>query len=143
MANSNTGFVSSSDRSKVYTVYINLARREAFSDDNGTRYRGYIGYPIIAVLMASGHIAYDDRYAEALSGIPWKRLNEYYKKYSIVEKLVEEHAKRRGIDIVELRRYVNNVMKKLEEYRLRALENAPLEASLAVYKCRDLFKRLN
>jgi hypothetical protein len=31
--------------------YVDLEKRVADSDDNGTVYRGYVGYPIIAFLM--------------------------------------------------------------------------------------------
>jgi hypothetical protein len=45
--------VRSSDGSRTYKVALKRAdsRILAYSDDNGTRYRGYIGYPIIALMM--------------------------------------------------------------------------------------------
>jgi hypothetical protein len=73
--------VTSSDGSRVYRVYVDLARGVAYSDDNGTRLRGYIGYPILAVLMKEGVLPYDERIGRALSDVPWRRLNEALRRY--------------------------------------------------------------
>jgi hypothetical protein len=44
--------VDASEGQRTYRVYVDLEKRVADSDDNGTVYRGYVGYPIIAFLMA-------------------------------------------------------------------------------------------
>ena len=46
--------VRSSEGDKVYKVCVDLERRRAYSTDNGPKFRGYVGYPIIAVLMLKG-----------------------------------------------------------------------------------------
>jgi len=43
-----------------------------YSDDNGTRLRGYVGYPIISVLMLAGALPRDKQVEVALKGIDWK-----------------------------------------------------------------------
>ena len=63
-----------------------------YSDDNGTRLRGYVGYPIISVLMLAGALPRDEQVEVALKGIDWRRLNETYKKYSVVEEIVLKKA---------------------------------------------------
>jgi len=40
-----------------------------YSDDNGTRLRGYVGYPIISVLMLAGALPRDEQVEVALKGI--------------------------------------------------------------------------
>jgi hypothetical protein len=108
--------VSSAGEVRVYTVRVdglNVA-----SDDNGTTYRGYVGYPIIAVLMYQGKLPYEPRIGEALRGIQWKKLNDQYKNYSLVEKLVLELAAQRGVDVEEVERYVQRVMRELRSLRL-------------------------
>ena len=85
--------VISSEGDRVYKVYVDVEKGLAYSDDNGTRLRGYVGYPIIALLMKMGVLTYDERLAEALKGIPWRRLNETYKRYSIVERIVKSMLK--------------------------------------------------
>lgn len=115
----NVAVVSSSTGERQYLVYVDLERGIAYSDDNGTRYRGYVGYPIIALLMLKGHLPYDKRIAEALAGIPWKRLNERFKRYVVVERIVKREAARRGVNPSEIDSYVRKVMSRLSELRLR------------------------
>ncbi|HDI02232.1 MAG TPA: hypothetical protein ENF93_01150, partial [Ignisphaera sp.] len=60
--------VVSSDGSRIYTVIVDLAKGLVYSDDNGTKYRGYVGYPIIAFLMLQGVLPFDRKISEALKG---------------------------------------------------------------------------
>ncbi len=120
--------VASSEGDRVYKVYVDAARGVAYSDDNGTRYRGYIGYPIIAVLMIQGVLPYDERIGEALKGIPWRRLNEEYKKYATVERIVKKMAAERGVDPAAIDAYVDKVYKLLSGLKLKKLESPPLSA---------------
>ncbi len=119
--------VTSSDGSRVYTVYVDLSKGEVYSDDNGTRYRNYIGYPIIAFLMVKGVLPIDNELGKALADIPWRKLNEMYKKYETVlniiyEKLEKEH----NIPRSKAEHYMNIVLKELSKLKLRKLENPPL-----------------
>lgn len=104
--------VASSDGSRAYDVRIARIGYSAFrvySSDNGTLLRGYVGYPIIAVMMAVDLLP-RDKYVEAtLTGIPWRELNERFKKYSLVEEYI------RG----KLR--PNADWKRIEEFRARVL----------------------
>jgi len=63
-----------------------------YSNDNGTRFRGYIGYPIIAVLMLAGLLPRNPKLEEGLKGIRWKELNERYKKYNISIHFNDNHT---------------------------------------------------
>jgi len=111
--------VISSMGDRSYRVYVDLARGVAYSDDNGTKYRGYVGYPIIAFLMLKGVLPVDRRMAEALKGIPWKTLNERYKRYAIVESIVKEEVAKRGVSSRELDDFVDGVLKRLAQLQLR------------------------
>lgn len=75
-----TAEVLSSERDKAYTVKWEAGGPAITSNDNATRWQGYTGYPIIAVLLQTGRISYDARTAEALKGVPWHRLNEQFKR---------------------------------------------------------------
>jgi hypothetical protein len=110
--------VISSEKNKEYFVYLDLEKNVVFSNDNGTKLKGYIGYPIIAFLMIKGILPFDERIANALYQIPWKRLNEKYKNYSIVEKIVKDIAKKRGIETNFLENFVEEVMKKISNLSL-------------------------
>ena len=116
--------VVSSDGSREYSVHVDLEKGVAYSSDNGTRLRGYVGYPIIAFLMLRGILPYDPDIAKAMKGVPWRMLNERYKRYSIVESIVKERAKKMGIDPSYVDGFVDRVMEELRRIRLRYVERA-------------------
>lgn len=111
--------VVSSEGDRIYSVKIN--GEKAYSNDNGTTYRNYIGYPIIAVLMLEGKLKYDDKISKSLKGIDWKRLNETYKNYAKVEEIVEKIAEERGVNKEEINKIIEEV---LNELRRLSLEKA-------------------
>ena len=116
MVGANKALVTSSTGEKEYTV---VAVKEGadtfrvFSNDNGTVFKSYIGYPIISLLILMGELPLDNTIAKALSGIPWKELNEKYQKYAVVENIVVSRAERLGVPRTTIDEYVNIVYKKL------------------------------
>jgi len=118
--------VASSEGDRWYLVYVDPEQRLAYSDDNGTRYRGYVGYPIIAVLMLQGRLPLDERIAGALRGIPWRRLNERYRRYALVEQHVKRLAAERGVEPSELDGLVSRVLQALRGLGLRYPGSPPL-----------------
>lgn len=70
-----TAEVVSSDGTKMYIVEWSPDLRQITSNDNASYWQGYMGYPIIAVLMVLGRLHFDGRVAQALSGIAWKQTN--------------------------------------------------------------------
>lgn len=116
MVGANKALVTSSTGEKEYTV---VAVKEGadtfrvFSNDNGTVFKSYIGYPIISLLILMGELPLDNTIAKALSGIPWKELNEKYQKYAVVENIVISRAERMGVPRTTIDEYVNIVYKKL------------------------------
>ncbi|ADI32406.1 hypothetical protein [Staphylothermus hellenicus] len=108
--------VVSSRGDRVYKVIVEPVKHNvyhAYSSDNGTIFRGYVGYPIIAFLMTKSVIPIDKEVMKAVTGVPWKDLNERYKKYSIVENIVLNRAERMGVSREIIMDYINIVMKKL------------------------------
>ena len=87
-----------------------------YSSDNGTVYRGYAGYPIIAVLMLLGVLPRDEAVEEALAGVNWYELNSRLKKYSrVMEEVLgplPPEARRRAY------RLINEVTRALRGVRL-------------------------
>ncbi len=73
-----TAEVLSSDGTKTYTVEWSADFRQITSNDNGSYWQRYIGYPIIAVLMVLGRLTFDVKAAQALSGIAWKQVNSKF-----------------------------------------------------------------
>lgn len=75
-----TAEVLSSEQDKTYTVKWDADSPAITSNDNATRWQGYIGYPIIAALLQTGRIPFDRGAADALAGVPWHALNQQYKR---------------------------------------------------------------
>ncbi|MCE4624395.1 MAG: hypothetical protein F7C35_00835 [Desulfurococcales archaeon] len=110
-----------SDGTRKYRVVVERSgNREirVYSTDNGTRFRGYIGYPIIAVMMVSGLLPRNKKIEEAFKDIEWRRLNETYKKYATVMEIVLRRAETRGVTRAEVEKYINRVLRNLEGHRV-------------------------
>jgi len=71
--------IKSSSGDKVYQLGWDKELSWISSDDNASKWQGYMGYPVIAILLLKKPIPYDKTVAEALKGIPWKKLNTLYK----------------------------------------------------------------
>ena len=72
--------VVSSGGDKTYTITWSPDGSEITSNDSTTRWHGYLGYPIIAVLLFTGRLPYNPSVARWLAGAPWHDLNEQYKR---------------------------------------------------------------
>ncbi|AFZ70050.1 hypothetical protein Calag_0270 [Caldisphaera lagunensis DSM 15908] len=116
--------VISSEKDKEYKIVIKKTEESfvVYSNDNGTKLRGYVGYPIISVMMLLGILSRDQNIEEALKGIDWRKLNETYKKYNIVEEIVLKKSENKvpRSYILEFRK---NVMKELENMNIYYDEN--------------------
>lgn len=71
--------VASSSGDKKYTVEWAEDFSWMGSNDNASFWQGYLGYPMIAVLLTKGRIPYVREVSQALMGIPWKVINTKYK----------------------------------------------------------------
>jgi len=106
----NKARVSSSTGEKNYTVIFQPPDRIK-SDDNGSVFKGYLGYPAIAFLMLKGLLPYDEQLAEKLKGIPWKELNEKYKDYRKVEFII---LKQRRLDQKRVETFEKEVLQGIK-----------------------------
>jgi len=119
--------VDSSTGDRRYFVVVELPREGratviyVYSDDNGTRFRGYIGYPIISILMLLNILPRNTRLEAGLRGIKWKELNERFKRYSITKEYALRAASRL-IPVSEAIEYVRNVMSRLRGLHIYYLE---------------------
>lgn len=77
-AASGSAQVVSSDGAKTYAVQW---KGDAYaSDDSGTYWQGYPGYPVIAVLMLQRRLPCDLSVARRFAGVPWHELNEKHRR---------------------------------------------------------------
>lgn len=116
--------VVSSDSTRVYSVWVHRVGDDVWqvcSTDNGTVYRGYVGYPIIAALIMKKALPYDEELARSLSNVPWKLLNEKYKRYYVVERIV----KSRYIPAEKLQRLEELVTEMENQLKRKKLNYVP------------------
>ncbi len=109
--------VISSDGSRRY--HVRISGDAVSSTDNGSVHRGYLGYPAIAALMLTGTVPFDRDVAEQLKGIPWRELNERFKRYDLVERYVLDRVPTPE----RVKSFVNLVYKYLKEHRFRRLRS--------------------
>lgn len=103
--------VSSSDGEKAYTV--RFSGNQYSSDDNATFWRGYPGYPVMAVLMLQGKLPYDAAEAELWKNINWTQTNKLFKNNYAAA--VEFIARERGIDMEKASAAAQKVMEALAD----------------------------
>lgn len=109
--------VVSSDGSKTY--HVRWKDGIYTSDDNGSRWQGYSGYPILAVLLLQGSLPLDRPVMEAFRGVPWKELNKKYKnKYAEALAAVLENIRSAGGDPERIRQEMQTVYSALEALKL-------------------------
>lgn len=103
--------VSSSDGQKSYVVKFSGLFYS--SDDNATFWRGYPGYPVIAVMMLRGEVPYDENEAKLWGGVNWTETNKAFKNNYAVA--VTSIAEQRGIDLEKSKEKAIEVMEALEK----------------------------
>jgi hypothetical protein len=111
--------VAASEGDRVYRVFLDLDGGLADSDDNGTRFRNYVGYPIIAFMMVKGLIPYVPKIGDLLKGVRWRSLNERYKSYRVVESHIKEMLAGKGVEPVEVDRFIDEAYRRLAGIELR------------------------
>jgi len=106
----------SSDRSKRYTVTWSADRSSFGANDNASFYQGYMGYPIIAVMLKLDILPFRPEECGALVDVPWKAINKKFKNNyaqavnEVLNERVAEPDKRQAID-----HYVDEVFSKLAD----------------------------
>jgi hypothetical protein len=120
-------FVLSSDQKKEYTVEWN---NDIYSsNDNASYWQGYIGYPLIAVLMLQERLIFDKAVAACFKGVNWKEINTRYKnQYDKAAGAVFERLASEGADVLSIRNDAASVyeqLKVLSIKRRRGRSGAP------------------
>ena len=123
--------VYSSSGNKYYTVQYSESENAIMSNDNGSFWVGYLGYPSIAYLMKLRKLPFSKEYSEALKDIAWKDINTKNKNNFTETMLeVDEIIKQRGIDIQKFHDFIDKVDKTIKEKDLNLLgmkQNPPKE----------------
>src|SRR5208283_3171334 len=118
-----TAEVLSSDGTKTYIVEWSADLGQITSNDNASYWQGYIGYPIIAVLMALGRLDFDSRVAQALSGIAWKQMNRRFR--NDYDKAVESVLLNLDVEPGLRQRVASEVDRIFNQLEMLGLESLP------------------
>lgn len=115
--------VYSSSGNKYYTIEYDEKKNAIMSNDNGSYYIGYLGYPSIAYLMLNNTLSFNEEYAQALKGIHWKDLNtKYNNDYFLVEEYIhKEHLEKYNINIAEFRMLVERILEEIKKLNIKKL----------------------
>jgi hypothetical protein len=116
--------VASSDGMKKYLVTWNEDQTAFGSNDNASYWQGYLGYPIVATLLAIGQVGYSKDVAASLSGVVWKKINDAHKRnYSAAIDEVLEGAVSRGADRQQIESEVQRIATAIGSLTLGRLQS--------------------
>jgi len=123
-----TAKVYSSSGNKYYDVIYDPDQKAITANDNGSHWLGYLGYPSVSFLLATGKIKFDEKLPEYLAGFPWKDINQKYKNdfaktQAYIDQQIEEkhHA-----NIEKLHQAAQTVLDSVMALDLNRLPNAKM-----------------
>jgi len=118
----NIGTVRSSEGDKTYDVAYDPDTRAITSNDNGSYWQKYLGYPAISLLLDLGVLTHDAQWEQALAGLPWKKLNDQFKHdYGKTEAAALSEAEARGHDPKALVDAVDDLLEQISTLKLEPL----------------------
>jgi len=118
----NSAKVFSSSGNKFYTITYSQIDNAIMSNDNGSYWKGYLGYPSIAYLMKIGKIKYNEKFSRLLKGIKWKDLNQKNKNdFEKTVQQVKNDLLLQGINIKELETQVDSIHNQIKSLDLNLL----------------------
>jgi hypothetical protein len=106
--------VTSSEGFRKYNVIFDISLNQITSDDNGSKRRGYLGYPSIAVLMLKEVLPFNEEFSRALKGIRRYQLNKRFNNYDMTITEALRIAKEK-VDTKKLEEFIDLVMKEIKE----------------------------
>jgi hypothetical protein len=111
--------VRSSNDQRTYDVWWKDGGRAVFSTDNASRFQGYAGYPIIAVLLVLGLLHADPALMAPLAGVDWHELNARFKRrYDEAVDHALSEAAAAGADAPAIRAAAESVAARLSRLEL-------------------------
>jgi hypothetical protein len=106
--------VTSSGGDKTYDVEWSEDGHTVTANDNASYWQGYLGYPILAALLARGDLRAPEPAVAALAGIAWHDLNKRFKRDydAAVEEVLTDLAGR-GVDTGVIEGAVDDVLRQV------------------------------
>lgn len=118
------GKVYSSSRNKYYNVVFGEHENAIMSNDNGSYWKEYLGYPSIAFLMAIDKLPFNEACSKALRDIPWKDINTFYKNdFEKTQEHVNGLLKAQDINVAHVKKYIGEVLDAIQRLDLDMFGN--------------------
>lgn len=116
----NEAEVQSSDRSKIYKVVWTEDRTAFGANDNASYWVGYMGYPILAVLMFLEAVSYNPSIVGLFADINWNKLNKLYKRQydAVVEYVITQIEKAGRGSSEDVRKHADEVFSAIRGLKL-------------------------
>lgn len=110
----------SSTGNKHYDIIYDPQKNAIMTNDNGSYWKDYLGYPAIAFLLQTNILPLRPDLAQLLKGIAWKDINQKFnndfdKTLSYILKPLDEEVKEK------LREYADLLLTKITEMKLQKL----------------------
>jgi hypothetical protein len=121
MISDHKAVICSSDSSKTYTLtwsedsggkYFKVS-----SNDNASRFQGYTGYPIIALLMILDKISFKEDIIPHFKDINWHKLNKQFKN-NYAQAVDFVLSQRSTEESVKIREETDRILEQLEKLNL-------------------------
>ncbi len=121
----NTAKVYSSSGNKYYDVIFDPATNSITANDNGSYWKGYLGYPMIAFLLKTGILPLDSEVAAWLKDFHWKDINQKYKNdFDKTELYIRDQMIERGADLERFDLYKTELMDLIAKLGLNKLKSS-------------------
>lgn len=116
--------VYSSSGNKFYEVKYEPETSSITANDNGSFWKGYLGYPMITFLLAQNIVPLDAEIADWLKGFHWKDINQKFKNdFDKTEAYIREEMTKRGADLGRFDAYKDELMAAIEKLDLNKLSS--------------------
>ena len=116
----NTAKVYSSSKNKFYNVTYDQESQSIMANDNGSYWKGYLGYPSIAFLFKIGMLEFQPDLADLLKNIQWKDVNQKFKN-DFDKTLQYTESSLSPEDKENLTSYTQNISKEISKLSLNLL----------------------
>jgi len=113
----------SSEKNRVYNIIYIPEDNSIFSDDNGSKFKGYLGYPSIALLMLKKVLSFSPEISLFLKNVPWKKMNEKFKNYYKTESEVKRMLAKKGISEKKVDKFIEKIIKEIKQKKFVVLKN--------------------
>ncbi len=118
--------VYSSSRNKSYTVVYSPDEHSISANDNGSYWKGYLGYPSILFLIVKKIIEVPklEIVAGYLKNYAWKDINQKFKNdFTKTENYIREDLQKKGDDLKLLDQVIGEISVQIEKLRLSKLKS--------------------